>query len=68
MGAPGAAQPAKSSLRRLRLRRRSGFAAAPSSVIEIEFANGTRLRITGAIEAATVSALIKALAKGSGRR
>jgi transposase len=35
----------------------------PSSVIEIEFTDGTRLRITGSAEAATVSALMKALAK-----
>ena len=42
--------------------------AAPSSVIEIEFADGTRLRITGSAEAATVSALMKALAKGKQRR
>jgi transposase len=42
--------------------------AAPSSVIEIEFADGTRLRITGSAEAATVSALMKALAQNRGRR
>jgi transposase len=42
--------------------------AAPSSVIEIEFADGTRLRITGSAEAATVSALMKALAKNRRRR
>jgi transposase len=40
----------------------------PSSVIEIEFADGTRLRITGSAEAATVSALMKALAKTRRRR
>ena len=42
--------------------------AAPSSVIELEFADGTRLRITGSAEAATVSALMKALAKNRRRR
>ncbi|MGB6536668.1 MAG: transposase [Xanthobacteraceae bacterium] len=42
--------------------------AAPSSVIELEFADGTRLRITGSAEAATVSALMKALAKTRRRR
>jgi transposase len=42
--------------------------AAPSSVIEIEFTDGTRLRITGSAEAATVSALMKALAKNRRRR
>jgi transposase len=40
----------------------------PAGVIEIEFAGGGRMRITGAVEAATVSALMKALAKGKRRR
>src|SRR5215831_17260315 len=35
---------------------------APVGVIEIELANGTRLRITGAVDAATMSAAIGALA------
>lgn len=39
-----------------------------SSVIEIEFTDGTRLRITGSAEAATVSALMGALAKTRRRR
>jgi transposase len=39
--------------------------ATPCGVIEIEFANGTRMRIAGAADPATVSALIEAL---SGRR
>jgi len=39
-----------------------------AGVIEIEFAGGGRMRITGAVEAATVSALMKALAKGKRRR
>jgi|SRR6478672_3027962 transposase len=48
-------------------------AATPPSqetagVIEIEFAGGGRMRITGAVEAATVSALMKALSKGRRRR
>jgi len=34
----------------------------PVGVIEIELANGTRLRITGAVDAATMSAAIGALA------
>jgi transposase len=42
--------------------------AAPASVIEIEFGDGTRLRITGSAETATVSALMKALAKNRRRR
>jgi transposase len=35
---------------------------APVGVIEIELAGGTRLRITGAVEAATVCAVVGALA------
>jgi transposase len=41
---------------------------ASSNMIEVEFANGTRLRITGAADPATVSAMIKALARDGGRR
>ena len=37
-------------------------------VIEIEFPTGGRMRITGAVEASTVSALMKALVKGKRRR
>jgi transposase len=40
----------------------------PPGVIEIEFATGGRMRITGVVEAATVSALVKALSKGKRRR
>jgi transposase len=48
-------------------------AATPASqetagVIEIEFAGGGRMRITGTVEASTVSALMKALAKDKRRR
>src|SRR5262245_35388265 len=39
----------------------------PAGVIEIELADGTRLRITGAVDAATVSAAVGALA-GKERR
>jgi transposase len=39
-----------------------------AGVIEIEFASGGRMRITGAVEASTVSALMKALAKSKRRR
>src|SRR5215211_8507996 len=38
--------------------------AAAVGTIEIEFARGARLRITGAVDAATVSAAITALAAG----
>jgi transposase len=43
-------------------------APAGSSMIEVEFASGARMRITGAADPAAVSAIIKALTKGSGRR
>ena len=39
-----------------------------AGVIEIEFAGGGRMRITGAVDASTVSALMKALSKGKRRR
>jgi transposase len=39
-----------------------------AGVIEIEFAAGGRMRITGAADASVVSALIKALAKSKRRR
>jgi transposase len=41
---------------------------APSGVIEIEFAIGARLRITGSVDAATLSAVVAALAQGERRR
>jgi transposase len=45
---------------------------APSSeqagMVEIEFATGGRMRITGSVDASTVSALLKALAKTKRRR
>ena len=42
--------------------------AERAGVIEIEFAAGGRMRITGAVEARTVAALMKALAKSKRRR
>jgi transposase len=39
-----------------------------AGTVEIEFASGGRMRITGSVEASTVSALIKALAKTERRR
>jgi transposase len=49
-----------------------GTAPPPSperaGVIEIEFATGDRMRITGPVDASTVSALMKALAKSKRRR
>ena len=46
------------------------LAEAPGvpGVIEIEFATGGRMRISGSVAASTVSALMKALAKGKRRR
>ena len=41
---------------------------ADPGLIEIEFASGGRMRITGAVDAATVSVLMKALTRGKGRR
>jgi transposase len=40
----------------------------PSGVIEIEFASGARLRITGSVDAGTISAAVAALAQGERRR
>jgi transposase len=62
--------------RRMCERSEPGFAAvtvasaasSPSSVIEVEFATGARLRMAGPIDAATVSAAITALARGVRRR
>lgn len=51
---PGAASPPRSPV--------------TTGVIEIEFATGGRMRITGPVEASTVSALMKALAKSKRRR
>ena len=50
-----------------------GPASPPASaeragVIEIEFATGGRMRITGRVDAPTVTALMKALAKGKRQR
>jgi transposase len=43
-------------------------ASEPAGSIEIEFAAGGRMRITGPVDARTVTALMKALAKGERRR
>ncbi len=42
--------------------------AAPSGMIEIEFASGTRLRLSGSVDAAMASAAIVAVARGERRR
>ncbi len=50
----------------------AGAVSSPSpertGVIEIEFAGGGRMRISGPVDASTVSALMKALAMGKRRR
>ena len=47
----------------------SGAVAAVSDhAIEVEFASGGRMRITGSVDGAMVSALIKALTRGQRRR
>jgi transposase len=66
--------------RQLRAQPQLGFApvqiaSAPTptgladvGAIEIEFASGARMRMTGSSDPATVSAIIKALARDAGRR
>jgi transposase len=49
----------------------SALVPAPGTAagtIEVEFAGGTRLRISGAVDAQVVSAVMRSLAKGAGRR
>lgn len=41
---------------------------ATCGLIEIELASGTRLRISGMVDAEVVSAVMRSLAKGGGRR
>jgi transposase len=40
----------------------------PSGVIDLEFASGVRLRITGAVDASTLSAVVATLVQGERRR
>jgi transposase len=42
--------------------------AAPAGMIEIEFASGTRLRISGSVDVATVSTAITAVVRGERHR
>jgi transposase len=46
----------------------SAMAPEKGGVIEIEFADGGRMRISGSVDASMVSALMKALANGKRRR
>lgn len=43
-------------------------APAPPGAIEVEFATGARMRITGPVDASTVRAMVAALAKSKRRR
>lgn len=69
--APGMALARAPALPRLPLRRKPFLPAVPSGpaagVIEIEFAAGGRMRITGAVEACLVSAAIETLARSKRR-
>ena len=56
------------TVRRALRQSRSRRLALPTGMIEVEFATGTRLRIGGPIDAATVSAAITALARSERRR
>ena len=40
----------------------------PAGLIEVEFANGSRMRITGAVEPVALSTIVVALASGGRRR
>ena len=44
------------------------ISSEPTGIIEIEFAAGGRMRITGSVPAPTVTALLKALVRGKRRR
>ena len=75
VGASSSASGPKFRRRLIRLQSRQSLksALAPpvaerAGVIEIEFAAGGRMRITGAVDAPTVTALMKALAKVKRRR
>jgi transposase len=46
----------------------SSATSPPTGVIEIELPTGGRMRITGVVEATTVSALVNALTKSKRRR
>ncbi len=51
------------------LPQRTGLSSPEApGVVEIEFAAGGRMRISGSVDASTVSALLKALVKGKRRR
>jgi transposase len=60
--------PPVASFAAVRIAAEPAAAGSPAGgLIEVEFVNGSRMRITGAIDPATLSAMIATLA-GSGRR
>ena len=61
-------QPA-ASFAAVRIAAEPSSAASPApGVIEVEFANGSRMRITGAIDPVTLAAAVATLASGGRRR
>jgi transposase len=66
--------PAATAFNAVAIAHERGIAALPAptpeqpGTIEIEFATGGRMRITGSVDATTVSALLRALAKSKRRR
>jgi transposase len=61
-------QPA-TSFAAVRIASETALAALPAAgLIELEFANGSRMRITGAVDPATLTAAIAMLASGRRRR
>jgi hypothetical protein len=55
------------AVRRRDLRRCGSAGVVTPGVIEVEFANGSRMRITGVVDPATLAAAISVL-NGAGRR
>jgi transposase len=62
------ASPAFAAVRIASERGAASGVCASSGAIEIEFGSGARLRITGAVDAATASAAVAAMASNAGRR
>jgi transposase len=62
-------EPGALSLSSSALPQRNGSASPEApGIIEVEFATGGRMRISGTVSASTLSTLMKALAKGKRRR
>ena len=67
MGGPSDALASKVQFATVAIAADERVSAPPPGMIEIEFASGTRMRITGPVDAATVSAAIAAAARGERR-